>query len=37
LNLSPFLLGLPTIDHVFVGLVTLVPHLGHTDNCKPQY
>jgi hypothetical protein len=31
------LLGLPTIDHVLVGLVTSVPHLGQTDNCEPQY
>jgi hypothetical protein len=37
LKRSPVLLGLPTIDHVLVGAVTSIPHLGHNDNYDPQY
>jgi len=37
LNRSPVLLGLPTMDHVLVGASSLVSHLGHSDNCNPQY
>ena len=33
LNRSPVLLGLPAMDHVLVGVYTVVLHWGHSVNC----